>query len=49
VTGSRIGRAGGVVSRITEKEVFVREEYVGVRGEKVVRENAMQLTKAGGN
>ena len=49
VAGSRIGRSGGVVSRITEKEVFVREEYVGVRGEKVVRENAMQLTKAGGN
>jgi type IV pilus assembly protein PilP len=47
--GMRVGRSGGVVSRITEKEVFVREEFVGARGEKVVRENAMQLTKAGGN
>lgn len=47
--GTRVGRSGGVVSRITEKEVFVREEYVGARGEKVVRENAMHLTKAGGN
>jgi type IV pilus assembly protein PilP len=47
--GTRVGRAGGVVSRITAQEVFVREEYVGARGEKVVRENAMQLTKAGGN
>ena len=46
--GTRIGRSGGVVSRITEKELFVREEYLGLRGEKVVRENTMQLTTAGG-
>jgi type IV pilus assembly protein PilP len=47
-TGSRIGRAGGVVTRITEKELAVREEYVGAQGEKVVRENTLQLTTAGG-
>jgi type IV pilus assembly protein PilP len=47
-TGSRIGRSGGVVTRITEKELFVREEYVGYQGEKLFRENTMQLTTAGG-
>jgi len=47
-TGSRIGRAGGVVTRITEKELVVREEYSGYQGEKVVRENTLQLTTAGG-
>ena len=47
-TGSRIGRSGGVVTRITEKQLFVREEYVGTRGEKVARENTLQLTTAGG-
>jgi type IV pilus assembly protein PilP len=48
VTGSRIGRSGGIVTRITEKEVIVREEFTGLQGRKVVRENAMQLTTAGG-
>ena len=47
-TGSRIGRSGGVVTRITEKQLVVREEYVGNRGEKVARENTLQLTTAGG-
>jgi len=47
-TGSRIGRSGGVVTRITEKELFVREEYVGTQGAKVARENSLQLTTAGG-
>ena len=47
-TGSRIGRAGGVVTRITEKELFVREEYSGYQGEKMFRENTLQLTTAGG-
>ena len=47
--GTRIGRFGGVVSRITGKEIFVREEFTGNRGEKVVRENGIQLTTAGGN
>ncbi|MGZ9197263.1 MAG: pilus assembly protein PilP, partial [Candidatus Deferrimicrobiaceae bacterium] len=30
--GMRIGRSGGVVSRITGKEILVREEFVGNRG-----------------
>ena len=44
----RIGRSGGVVSRITGKEILVREEFVGNRGEKVVKESGIQLTTAGG-
>ncbi len=46
--GTRIGRSGGVVSRITGKEIFVREEFVGNRGEKIVRESGIQPTTAGG-
>jgi type IV pilus assembly protein PilP len=46
--GTRIGRLGGVVSRITGKEIVVKEEFVGNRGEKIVRENGIQLTTAGG-
>ncbi|RJP24686.1 MAG: hypothetical protein C4529_02270, partial [Deltaproteobacteria bacterium] len=48
LVGSRIGRMGGVVTRITEKEILVREEFIGTRGDKVFRENALQLTTAGG-
>ena len=47
--GTRIGRSGGVVSRITGKEILVKEEFVGNRGEKIVRESGIQLTTAGGN
>ena len=46
--GTRIGRSGGVVSRITGKEILVREEFVGNRGEKVVKESGIQLITAGG-
>ncbi len=46
--GTRIGRSGGVVHRITEKEILVREQFVGTRGEKIVRETGIQLTTAGG-
>jgi len=46
--GTRIGRSGGVVSRITGKEIFVKEEFVGNRGEKIVKESGIQLTTAGG-
>jgi type IV pilus assembly protein PilP len=46
--GTRIGRSGGVVSRITGKEIFVREEFVGNRGKKVMKETGIQLTTAGG-
>jgi Tfp pilus assembly protein PilP len=46
--GTRIGRSGGVVSRITGKEIFVKEEFVGNRGEKIVKESGIQLITAGG-
>jgi len=46
--GTRIGRSGGVVIRITDREVVVREEMVGVRGDRILRENVLQLTTAGG-
>ena len=46
--GTRIGRSGGVVSRITGKEILVKEEFVGNRGEKIVKESGIQLTTAGG-
>jgi len=46
--GTRIGRSGGVVARITDREIAVREERVGSRGEKIQRENVLQLTTAGG-
>jgi Tfp pilus assembly protein PilP len=46
--GTRIGRSGGLVSRITGKEILVKEEFVGHRGEKIVRESGIQLTTAGG-
>jgi type IV pilus assembly protein PilP len=46
--GTRIGRSGGVVSRITGKEIFVKEEFVGNRGEKILKESGIQLTTAGG-
>ena len=47
--GERVGRSGGVVTRITETEIIVREEFPGVGGRKVARESTLQLTSAGGN
>jgi type IV pilus assembly protein PilP len=49
LVGSRIGRNGGVVVRITDKEIVVKEEFPGTRGRKVSRESTLQLTTAGGN
>jgi len=46
--GTRIGRSGGVVSRITDTEILVREEFVGYQGQKVVKETGIQLTTVGG-
>jgi len=47
--GTRIGRSGGVVSRITGKEILVKEEFVNTQGEKISKESGIQLTTAGGN
>jgi type IV pilus assembly protein PilP len=46
--GSKIGRGGGVVTRITDGEVLVKEEYRDYAGGKVVRESSMKLQNAGG-
>ena len=47
--GERIGRSNGVVTRITEVEIIVREEFPGIGGKKVARESTLQLISAGGN
>ncbi len=47
--GNRIGRSGGVVTRITDKEIVVKEEFPGAGGKTVSRESVLQLTTAGGN
>jgi Tfp pilus assembly protein PilP len=49
LVGTRIGRNRGVVSRITDKEIVVREEFPGTRGKMVSRESTLQLKTAGGN
>lgn len=46
--GAKIGREGGVVTRITEKEMFVREEFRDYTGGKVERMNSLKLGTAGG-
>jgi Tfp pilus assembly protein PilP len=46
--GTRIGRGGGIVTRITDGEVLVREEFRDYTGAKVVRESSMKLENAGG-
>lgn len=48
VVGTRIGRAGGVVTRITDKEITVSEVFPGSAGRTVTRESVLQLTTAGG-
>jgi len=47
--GERIGRSNGVVTKITEVEITVREEFPGIGGKKVARESTLQLISAGGN
>ena len=46
--GTRIGREGGVVTRITEREIFVKEEFRDYTGAKVERENSLKLQTGGG-
>ena len=46
--GAKIGREGGVVTRITENEIFVREEFRDYTGAKVERMNSLKLRTAGG-
>ncbi|MBI5419629.1 MAG: pilus assembly protein PilP [Deltaproteobacteria bacterium] len=48
IVGTKIGRGGGVVTRISQTEIFVREEFLDYTGTKVVRESSMKLQTAGG-
>ncbi len=46
--GTKIGRGGGVVTRVTEGEILVREEFRDYVGTKSVRESSIKLQNAGG-
>ena len=46
--GTKIGRSGGVVTRITDKEVVVREEFRDYMGSKVKRDSSLKLQTVGG-
>ncbi len=46
--GTRIGRSGGVVTRITDGQLFVGEVSREPTGAKVVREISLKLQTAGG-
>ncbi len=46
--GTKIGRAGGVVTRITDGQLFVGEVSREPTGAKVVREISLKLQTAGG-
>jgi type IV pilus assembly protein PilP len=46
--GTKIGRGGGIVTRITDKEIFIREEFRDYAGAKVKRESSLKLDTVGG-
>lgn len=46
--GTKLGRNGGVVTRITDGEVVVKESFTDYTGAKVQRESALKLQTAGG-
>ncbi len=46
--GSRLGRGGAVVTRISDKEIMVKEEFKDYTGATVVRESSLKLKSAGG-
>ncbi len=46
--GSRLGRGGAIVTRITDKEIVVKEEFKDYTGATVVRESSLKLKSAGG-
>lgn len=46
--GTKIGRSGGVVTRISDKEVVVREEFRDYMGSKVKRDSSLKLQTVGG-
>ncbi|GAB4365513.1 MAG: hypothetical protein Kow00128_08120 [Deltaproteobacteria bacterium] len=46
--GTRIGSSGGVVTRITENEIVVRETFRDYTGGKIERESSLKLQTGGG-
>jgi type IV pilus assembly protein PilP len=46
--GTKIGRGGGVVTRISDGVILVKEEFRDFTGTKVVRESSMKLQNPGG-
>ncbi len=46
--GSKIGRGGGTVTRITDGEIFVREQFLDFSGTRIARETSIKLQNAGG-
>lgn len=46
--GTKIGRSGGVVTRITDGQLFIGEESRESTGARVVREFSLKLQNAGG-
>jgi Tfp pilus assembly protein PilP len=46
--GTKIGRGGGTVTRVTDDEIFIKEDFRDFTGAKVVRETSMKLENAGG-
>ena len=46
--GMKIGRGGGVVTRITDGEIFVREEFQDYSGANIARESSLKLQTGGG-
>lgn len=48
LVGTKVGRSGGVVTRITDKEIFFTESSGDPREARTVREVSLKLRKAGG-
>jgi len=46
--GMKIGSSGGVVTRITEEEIVVREAFRDYTGGKIERESSLKLQTGGG-
>jgi type IV pilus assembly protein PilP len=46
--GTKVGRGGGVVTRITDGEILVKEEFRDFTGARIARESSMKLQNAGG-
>lgn len=46
--GVKIGKNGGVITKITKNEVFIIEEYYDLTGRKITKEKMLALPQPGG-